>query len=81
MSREAGEPGASMQHSNAAHCLADELLGLLQRLQDQLPRAADERALAVVEGAKGVIDPVIEVIDRRLPVGPACTCTTREDTP
>lgn len=64
-----------MQHDNAANCLADELLGLLQRVQNQLPKAADERALAVVEGAKSVIDPIIEIIDRRLPSGPDCTCT------
>lgn len=65
-----------MQHDNAANCLADELLGLLQRVEAQLPRMADERNAALY---KDVINPMIEVIDRRLPSGPDCTCP-REDT-
>lgn len=64
-----------MQHDNAANCLADELLGQIQRVHKQLPKAADERALAVVEGAKSVIDPIMDIIDRRLLSGPDCTCT------
>lgn len=64
-----------MQHDNAANCLADELLGQIQRVQAQLPRLANERNVALY---KDVIDPLVEIIDRRLPSGPDCTCP-RED--
>lgn len=70
-----------MQHDNAANCLADELLGLLQRLENQLPTGTGDLDLARGAGAKSVVDSVLEVIDRRLPSGPDCTCTdNREDT-
>lgn len=64
-----------MQHDNAANCLADELLGQLQRVQAQLPRMANELNAALY---RDVIDPIMDIIDRRLPSGSDCTCTRKD---
>lgn len=64
-----------MQHSNSAHCLADDVLGALNTLAKQMPDVGSERAIARHEGAKAVIDAVVEVIDRHLPAaGQHCIC-------
>lgn len=54
-------------HTSARDCLADDLLGLLQRLREELPVSGTEREIGYTDGARKVIDEVIGTIDAHLP--------------
>lgn len=54
-------------HHSARDCLADDLLGLLQRLREELPVSGTEREIGYTDGARKVIDEALGVIDAHLP--------------
>lgn len=61
-------------HFSARDCLADDLLGLLQRLREELPVGGDDREIGYTDGARKVIDEVLSTIDAHLP-DPSTPCS------